>query len=46
MGLRGQSDYNRHFIMDAAGYVEEQTKAESLFASLDRLLAERGVAVA
>lgn len=43
MGLRGQSDYNRHFIMDAAGYAEERSKAELLFAALDHFLAARGV---
>lgn len=46
MGLRSQSDYNRHFVMDAEGFTEELQRAETLFALLEVFLAERGVVVA
>jgi uncharacterized protein (UPF0332 family) len=44
MALRREADYNRHFILDADGYAEELARANSLFASIERFLAERGIA--
>lgn len=43
MSLRSQADYNRHFFMDSEGYAEAHQKADALFASLGRFLAERGI---
>jgi len=43
MSLRSQADYNRHFVMDAEGLADELAKADALFESLGKLLAERGV---
>jgi uncharacterized protein (UPF0332 family) len=43
MGLRSQADYNRHFTMDAEGFVEEMQKADELFSSLEAFVAERGI---
>jgi uncharacterized protein (UPF0332 family) len=44
MGLRGQADYNRHFVMDAEGFADEMQRAEVLFSRLGEFLAQRGVA--
>jgi uncharacterized protein (UPF0332 family) len=46
MGMRGQADYNRHFVMDAEGFAEEVKKADVLFSSLEAFLAERRVVAA
>ncbi len=46
MGLRGQADYNRHFVMDADGFAAVRRDADSLFAPLDAFLAGRGVKIA
>lgn len=43
MGLRSQADYNRHFILDAAGFREEMQQAETLFSSLEAFLLKRGI---
>jgi len=45
MGLRAQSDYNRHFVLDAAGFADELARAEATFAALAKLLAAHGVSV-
>jgi uncharacterized protein (UPF0332 family) len=45
MALRGQSDYNRHFLLDAEGFAEEMLKANALFEALEVFLAQRRVAV-
>jgi len=45
MGLRSQADYNRHFLLDAAGFNEEMQKADALFSSLEAFLAERGIEI-
>ncbi|HEY5955925.1 MAG TPA: HEPN domain-containing protein, partial [Polyangiaceae bacterium] len=42
MSLRGQADYNRHFLMDAEGFEEELPKAEALFSLVEAFLLDRG----
>jgi uncharacterized protein (UPF0332 family) len=46
MGLRGQADYNRHFVMDAEGFAAVTKNAEALFAPLEAYLAGRGIDMA
>ena len=43
MGLRGQADYNRHFVLDAEGFANELLRAERLFSLVGEFLAARGV---
>lgn len=45
MGLRGQADYNRHFLMDAEGFATVRRNAEALFGPLRAFLAARGVKI-
>ncbi len=46
MGLRGQADYNRHFVMDAEGFTAVTKNADGLFAPLEAYLVGRGVKIA
>ncbi len=43
MALRGQADYNRHFVMDREGLAEEMERANQLFAALEAFLSQRGM---
>ena len=43
LGLRGQADYNRHFVMDADGFTAELARAETLFTVIRGFLETRGV---
>ncbi len=43
LGVRGQADYNRHFLMDTAGTAEELARVERMFAAVESFLAARGV---
>lgn len=43
MGLRGQADYNRHFVMDADGFAAATRSADVLFSALEASLAGRGL---
>lgn len=45
LGLRGQVDYNRHFLLDAPSLAEELERVEGLFSILGAFLASRGVGV-
>lgn len=45
MGLRGQADYNRHFVMDAEGFASVRRNAEALFVPLRAFLVARGVTI-
>jgi len=46
MGLRGQADYNRHFLLDAEGFAAVMKSADALFGPLEAYLAGRGVGIA
>jgi len=46
MGLRSQADYNRHFVMDAEGFVAAMKNADALFAPIEAYLVGRGVEIA
>jgi|SRR5664280_2095122 len=43
LGLRGQADYNRHFVLDAQGITDELTRTTEMFAIVEDFLASRGV---
>ena len=43
LGLRGQADYNRHFLLDKAAMYEELARVERLFATVGAFLATRGI---
>ncbi|MBN1608680.1 MAG: HEPN domain-containing protein [Polyangiaceae bacterium] len=43
MGLRGQADHNRHFVIDREGFAAVTTSADAVFSALDAFLSERGV---
>ena len=43
LGLRGQADYNRHFVSDSAGIAEELARVTRMFAAVEPFLALRGV---
>lgn len=43
LGLRAQADYNRHFVLDAAGLDEELARLDDLFASFGALLQTHGI---
>ena len=46
MGLRGQADYNRHFVMDGEGFAAVTKNADALFAPLEAYLVGRGLKIA
>ena len=43
LGLRGQADYNRHFLIDARGIAGELSRARSIFSIVGSFLESRGV---
>lgn len=45
MALRGQADYNRHFSMDAEGFVGELGRAERVFSVAEAFFSSHGVEV-
>jgi uncharacterized protein (UPF0332 family) len=43
LGLRGQADYNRHFLLDKTAMDEELARVERLFATVGAFLATRSI---
>ena len=43
LGLRSQADYNRHFVLDAAGIGGELKRVDDLFSSVGAFLRSRGI---
>jgi uncharacterized protein (UPF0332 family) len=45
LGLRSQADYNRHFLLDAAGITDELARVDAMFQLIGTFLTSRGISL-